>query len=293
MMTAPPTSVPVAVVQSRPGADVGANFEDIRQAAVAAQSDGAQLVVFPEYSHYFTPKLEPSWLQAAEPLDGPFVTRMAHLAAELRVFLVAGVIEAVDGGARFSNTLVALDPSGALVATYRKLHLYDAFGARESDFAAHGPIEPPQTFEVGGIRVAMQTCYDLRFPEVTRRLVDAGAELVLVPSEWVPGPLKVEHWRTLLAARAIENTVYIAAADQATPNGVGTSMVIDPAGVVMATLGDDPGILVAAVDHARIAEVRHQNPALQLRRFTVVPREQQRPVTAVESRDVEGATAVS
>ncbi len=291
MMTAPPTSVPVAVVQSRPGADVRANLEDLRQAAVAAQGDGAQLVVFPEYSQYFTPKLESSWLQAAEPLDGPFVTGIAQLAAELKIFLVAGVIEAVDDGARFSNTLVAFDPSGALVATYRKLHLYDAFGARESDYAAHGVIEPPQTFEVGGIRVAMQTCYDLRFPEVTRRLVDAGAELVLVPSEWVPGPLKVDHWRTLLAARAIENTVYVAAADQASPNGVGTSMVIDPAGVVMATLGEDPGILIAAVDHSRIAEVRHQNPALQLRRFTVVPREQQ-PVTAVESRDAEGATAV-
>ena len=268
-----------------------ANFEDLRQAAVAAQGDGAQLVVFPEYSQYFTPKLEPSWLQAAEPLDGAFATALARLAAELRIFLVAGVLESVDGGARFSNTLVAFDPSGALVATYRKLHLYDAFGARESDFAAHGPIEAPQTFEVGGIRVAMQTCYDLRVPEVTRRLVDAGAELVLVPSEWVPGPLKVDHWRTLLAARAIENTVYVAAADQAAPNGVGASMVIDPAGVVMATLGDDPGILVAAVDHARIAEVRHQNPALQLRRFTVVPRDHQ-PGIAVESRDAEGATAL-
>jgi deaminated glutathione amidase len=292
MMTAPSTSVPVAVVQSRPGADVRANLEDLRQAAVAAQGDGAQLVVFPEYSHYFAPQLDGSWVQAAEPLDGPFATGVAQVAAELRIFLVAGILEAVDGGGRFSNTLVAFDPSGARVATYRKLHLYDAFGARESDFAAHGPIEPPQTFEVGGIRVAMQTCYDLRFPEVTRRLVDAGAELVLVPSEWVPGPLKVDHWRTLLAARAIENTVYIAAADQAVPNGVGMSMVIDPAGVVLATLGDDPGILVAAVDHTKIAEVRHTNPALQLRRFTVVPREQQ-PVLHVESRHAQGATAVS
>ena len=291
MMTAPPTSVPVAVVQSRPGADVRANLDDIRRAATAAQGDGAQLVVFPEYSHYFTPKLDITWVQAAEPLDGPFATDLALLAAELRIFLVAGILEAVDGGGRFSNTLVAFDPSGARVAVYRKLHLYDAFGARESDFASHGPIEEPQTFEVGGIRVAMQTCYDLRFPEVTRRLVDAGAELVLVPSEWVPGPLKVEHWRTLLAARAIENTVYIAAADQAAPNGVGTSMVLDPAGVVLATLGDDPGILVAAVDHLKIAEVRHTNPALQLRRFTVVPRDRQ-PITPVESRDAAGATAI-
>jgi predicted amidohydrolase len=291
MMTAPPSSVPVAVVQSRPTADVRTNLEDLRQAAIAAHSDGAQLVVFPEYSQYFTPQLDATWVQAAEPLDGPFATGIAQLAAELRVFIVAGVLEAVDGGGRFSNTLVAFDPSGARVATYRKLHLYDAFGARESDFAAAGPIEPPQTFEVGGIRVAMQTCYDLRFPEVTRRLVDAGAELVLVPAEWVPGPLKVEHWRTLLAARAIENTVYIAAADQAVPNGVGTSMVIDPAGVVLATLGDDPGILVAAVDQAKIGEVRHTNPALQLRRFTVVANDRQ-PIAPVESRDAQGATAV-
>jgi predicted amidohydrolase len=281
MISAPSTAIPVAVVQSRPGADKAANLEDLRQAAVAAQADGAQLVVFPEYSQYFTPKLDASWVEAAEPLDGPFVSGIAALAAELKVFIVAGVLERVLAGHRFSNTLVAFDPSGTLVATYRKLHLYDAFGARESQFAAAGPIEPPQTFDVGELRVAMQTCYDLRFPEVTRRLVDAGAELILVPSEWVPGPLKVEHWKTLLAARAIENTVYIAAADQATPNGVGASTVIDPAGVVSATLGDDPGILVAAVDPARIAEVRHSNPALQLRRFTVVAREQAAP--AVES----------
>jgi predicted amidohydrolase len=285
MISAPPSSIPVAVavavVQSRPGADKQANLADLRQAAIAAQADGAQLVVFPEYSQYFTPKLDASWVAAAEPLDGPFASGIAAIAAELKVFLVAGVLEQVQDGQRFSNTLVAFDPDGALVATYRKLHLYDAFGARESQFAAAGKIEPAQTFQVGDIRVGMQTCYDLRFPEVTRRLVDAGAELVLVPSEWVPGPLKVEQWKTLLAARAIENTVYIAAADQAAPNGVGASTVIDPAGVVAGTLGDDPGILVAAVEKTRIAEVRHSNPALQLRRFTVVAR--QHDPAAVES----------
>jgi predicted amidohydrolase len=87
------------------------------------------------------------------------------------------------------------------------MHLYDAFGDKEWDWVRSGDIEPPQLFDVAGFGVGLQTCYDLRFPEVTRRLVDAGATLVAVPSEWVRGPLKEQRWRTLVAARALENTL--------------------------------------------------------------------------------------
>jgi len=134
-----------------------------------------------------------------------------------------------------------------------------------------GEIAPPQTFAWGGLSVGMQTCYDLRFPEVTRTLVDAGVELVLVPSEWVRGPLKEHHWRTLLTARAIENTIYVAAADHAPPIGVGNSMIVDPMGVELATIGEVTGVAVAEVSVDRVRAVRAVNPALSLRRFTVAP----------------------
>ncbi len=195
---------------------------------------------------------------------------LGSAAREHDVFVVAGLVERAAGD-RFSNTLVAADPFGEIVAVYRKQHLYDAFGANESEWVAPGGLEDPETFDVDGIRVGMQTCYDIRFPEVTRRLVDAGAELVLVPAEWVRGPLKEHHWRTLLTARAIENTVYLAAADHSPPIGVGSSLIVDPMGVAIAALGETPGIATAPVSAARIAEVRTTNPALALRRYRVEP----------------------
>jgi predicted amidohydrolase len=118
----------------------------------------------------------------------------------------------------------------------------------------------------------LQTCYDVRFPELTRRLVDAGADLILVPAEWVRGPLKEAHWRTLLTARAIENTVYVAAADHAPPVGAGNSMVVDPMGVELVTIGESTDVAVAWVAPERVAEVRRINPALKLRRFDVTVR---------------------
>jgi predicted amidohydrolase len=174
---------------------------------------------------------------------------------------------------RFSNTLVALDPRDGLVATYRKQHLYDAFGERESDWVVPGAIDAPQTFRLGELTVGMQTCYDIRFPEVTRRLVDAGVDLVLVPAEWVRGPLKEQHWRTLLTARALENTVYVAAADHAPPIGVGNSMILDPMGVELVTVGETTDIALAWLSAERVRAVRVVNPALNLRRFRVQERE--------------------
>jgi predicted amidohydrolase len=211
------------------------------------------------------------WLAAAESLDGPFVEGLGDLANETGAIIVAGFIEVGTRADRFRNTVAAVAPDGRVLSVSRKLHLYDAFGATESDWAEPGAIEPPQLFDAAGLRVGVQTCYDLRFPEVTRRLVDAGAELVLVPSEWVAGPGKVHAWRTLLAARAIENTVYVAAADHVGPVGVGHSMIVGPDGEVLAELTDDIAVAVAAVDTGHVAQVRRENPALQLRRFRVEP----------------------
>lgn len=257
----------LAVAQFVPGDDRDRNLAVIEEFATEAASRGATLVVFPEYSSFFEAELGDASVAAAEELDGPFVTGLAAIATSLGIHLVAGMLE--RAGEKASNTLVAVDPAGAVVATYRKLHLYDAFGQRESDRVQAGVIEPPETFGWQGFTVGMQTCYDIRFPEVTRRLVDAGAELVLVPAEWVRGPLKEHHWRVLVTARAIENTVYVAAADHAPPIGAGNSMVVDPMGVELVTIGEESAIAVADVTLERVASVRQTNPALALRRFGV------------------------
>ncbi len=265
-------SVAIAVAQFAPGDDTAKNLAEIRTLAARAAGRGARLVVFPEYSSFFVPELGERSVRAAQPLDGPFASTLSTLADEFGIHLVAGMLETTQDAGRFSNTLVAFDPAGELVAKYRKIHLYDAFGQRESDWVVAGPIEPPETFALGSLTVGLQTCYDIRFPEVTRRIVDAGADLILLPSEWVRGPLKEQHWRTLVTARALENTIYIAAADQAPPIGAGNSMIVDPMGVELVTVGENTDVALAWVSPSRIAEVRAVNPALALRRFTVAPR---------------------
>jgi predicted amidohydrolase len=264
----------VAVAQFAPGSDRAENIATVTELAERAAERGANFVVFPEYSAYFTPTMGDDWLAAAEPLDGPFVQALTSLAQRLRIHVAAGMLESAGEEKRFSNTLVAIAPTGALVATYRKQHLYDAFGQRESDWVIPGSIGAPETFAWEGFTVGLQTCYDIRFPEVSRRLVDAGANLIVVPAEWVRGPLKEYHWRTLLTARAIENTIFLAAADHAPPIGVGNSMVVDPMGVELVTIGERTDVAVAHIEHARLDEVRAVNPALELRRYGVYPREQ-------------------
>jgi predicted amidohydrolase len=274
MSAAVPPSVAIAVAQFAPTADERENLERIERLAGDAANRGALLVVFPEYSCYFSTTMAGAEaVEHAQSLHGPFVRALAELASELGIHLIAGMIERVPGDEqRVANTLVALDDHGELVAHYRKLHLYDAFGARESTWIVPGPLAGPPVFPFAGFTVGLQTCYDARFPEVTRRLVDAGADLIAMPSEWVRGPLKEAHWRTLATARAIENTVYLAAADHAPPVGVGNSLIVDPMGVEVATLGEQDGeVAVAWITPSRVAEVRRVNPALALRRFRVEP----------------------
>ena len=263
--------VQVAVAQFAPGQDKERNLADAGGLVAAAAGRGARLVVLPEYTMFTAPALDARYAEAAEPLDGPFVRGLADLARRHGVHVVAGVNEAVEEPGRLRNTLVALAPSGEIAARYSKVHLYDAFGYKESDLVRPGPIEPPQTFAVEGVVFGMQTCYDVRFPEMTRRLVDAGADALALPAQWVPGPLKEDHWRTLVRARAIENTIYVAAADQCARTGAGNSMIVDPMGVVAASLGEGAGVAVGEVSPERVAEVREKNPALRLRRFGVTP----------------------
>ena len=263
------SGVAIAVAQFAPTTDVAANLATLRSLSTTAVARRARLVVFPEYSSYFAPAIGQDFVDAAQRLDGEFVAGVRALAGELDIHIVTGMVEQIDEAHRFSNTLIAVSPAGDILATYRKLHLYDAFGDKESEWVRPGDIEPPQLFDFAGFRVGLQTCYDLRFPEITRRLVDADATLVLVPSEWVRGPQKEHHWRTLITARAIENTLYVAAADHAPPIGVGNSMIVDPMGVEIATIGEVEDVAVATISLARVDAVRAINPALKLRRFAV------------------------
>ena len=271
MSASDPRTTAIAVGQFAPAADEAANLAAIGQLVATASDRGAALVVFPEYSSYFVDPFDDSLAAHAEDLDGPFVTALTGLAATHGVVIVAGLLERADGR-RVRNTVVAVDATG-LVASYRKLHLYDAFGQRESDWVEPGDLSAPQTFEINGLRFGLMTCYDLRFPEVGRTLADAGADVFLVPAEWVRGPLKEHHWRTLIVARAIENTVFVAAADHPPPLGVGNSMIVDPQGVEIAAIGTATDVVVAHLDRATVERVRRVNPALQLRRMRVVPRD--------------------
>lgn len=268
-MSAAPTT-PIAVGQFAPTGDESANLEIIAELVAEASARGAKLLVLPEYASYFVDPFDESLAAHAQAVDGPFVARLVALAGTHALHIVAGLLERAEGG-RVRNTVVAVDGTG-LLATYRKLHLYDAFGQRESDWVEPGAIAAPETFVLDGLTFGLMTCYDLRFPEVGRVLADAGADVILVPAEWVRGPLKEHHWRTLLHARAIENTLFVAAADHPPPLGVGLSTIVDPHGIELATIGTGTGVAVAHLDREAVARVRRVNPALKLRRFEVVPK---------------------
>lgn len=257
----------VAVGQFAPGTDVAGNLESVRALAEDAAGTGARVLALPEYSMFTAHKLDRTIIESAQPLDGAFVTGLLAIAQATGLVVVAGVNELLPNDSRISNTLVAAAPDATIAAVYRKLHLYDAFGFTESDVVRPGEIEDPQTFTVDGVTFGLQTCYDLRFPEVTRHLLDANADVVVLPAQWVPGPLKEDHWTTLVRARAIENTVYVAAAGQTAPNGAANSVVVDPMGVVIAAAGEAVGTVSATVSLERIEQVRTRNPSLALRRF--------------------------
>jgi deaminated glutathione amidase len=223
--------------------------------------DDADLVVLPEaFAREFG---EPgSDLRPyAEPIDGPFVTEVERVAKLRDTTVVAGMFE--ETVAAPYNTVVV---RGRAQLDYRKIHLYDSFGYRESDVLAAGPIEPA-TFDLDGTTVGLMTCYDLRFPELARRLVDAGAEVIVVPAAWVAGPRKVDHWTTLLRARAIENTVFVVGVGQPAQRYSGHSMVVGPMGDVLVEGGDDNEILTVELDPAAVAEARRTNPSLANRRM--------------------------
>jgi deaminated glutathione amidase len=248
----------VGLVQHASGLDPAANRELLDELT----PDGVDLAVFPEAFARDFGKPGSDVSADAEPLDGPFVAEVARVAARRGTTLLAGMFETSADAGRPYNTLVM---RGAASADYRKVHLYDSFGYRESDRLTAGRIGEA-TVALGPFTLGLMTCYDLRFPEQGRALVDAGADVLVVPAAWVAGERKVDHWRTLVRARAIENTTYVVAVGQPGPRYTGHSLVVDPLGDVVVEAEDDPCVLTATLDTAVLAEARRTNPSLANRR---------------------------
>jgi predicted amidohydrolase len=263
----------VALAQIRiQGGDVEGNVERAERAVAAAAADGADIVALPEIFNvgYFAFDL---YQRYAEPLEGETLTRIADAAAEHDVGVLAGSIvedlnatetayTPADEG--LANTSVLFDRSGERCLVYRKQHLF-GYESAESELLVPGERVQVASFE--GHTVAVTTCYDLRFPELYREFA-ADVTLTLVPSAW-PYP-RVEHWRTLSRARAIENQFYVA-----TINGsgafedaelLGRSTVYDPWGTPVASSDDDPALVTADADPESVTDVRTEFPALRDRR---------------------------
>ncbi len=248
------------------------NSGRVREALREAADQGADLAVFPEATQI---RFGSDLRAAAEPLDGPFCSGLASAAKDTGLALVAGVFEPAPDG-RVYNTAVAYDAAGELVASYRKLHLFDAFGHRESDQVAPGSA--PVLVTLAGVRTGLEICYDVRFGELSRALAVAGASLLVLPAAWAAGLFKEDHWVTLVRARAIENTVWVAAVGQVpdpgepatrAATGVGRSMLVDPLGVVRIDLGPGRGVAVGEVDTDLVGTVRAAVPSLANRREDV------------------------
>ena len=256
----------VSVGQFSPSGDVAENLDVMRSLAAKARADGAELIIFPEESMFSIGSVSGSLAEAVQAQWSTFVQQLSLLAAGLEIAVVAGGYEASDEERPF-NTLVIIDATGRIVETYRKLHLYDAFSYSESTRIKPGD-GGVKVARIGDLSVGVMTCYDIRFPELARALADQGADLLAVPAAWFKGDHKIEHWETLLAARAIENTVWVAAAGTSSRHTVGHSAVLDPMGITQVALEDEPeGVVTVEVTRRRIDEVREFLPVLENRRF--------------------------
>lgn len=230
-----------------------------------ASERGAQLLVLPEMFMGLATSEQPL-LELAHRHAETFLAGLGELAAEAQIHITAGCWEPIPSSRRVYNTVYTLGPDGSTLAAYRKIHLFDALGKRESDTMRAGSELPP-VVSIRGVQVGFAICYDLRFPELFRSLALRGADLIVVPSAWYRGPTKKLHWRTLLRARAIENTVYVAGCGLAGELFCGVSAIYDPFGVSVREAGEAPCVLVGCVNTARLEQVRGRLPSLHNRRF--------------------------
>lgn len=264
----------VAVCQVNSRHDRATNLTTAWELLARAADAGADVAVLPEYVDYLGPSAtEPK----PEPVEGEFATACAGVASRLGMWVVAGSFHETgpDDGHTYNTSLV-FDRDGCVAATYRKIHLFDVDIPGRVSYQESRTVAPGQhlvTVDVDGVRFGMSICYDLRFPELYRRLAVAGAEVLLVPAAFTAHTGR-DHWEVLLRARAIENQCYVVAAGQFGDHEpgrscFGRSMVIDPWGTVVAQVPDGVGVAVADIDTERVRTVREEVPSLANRRLEV------------------------
>jgi predicted amidohydrolase len=262
----------VAVCQLNSRDDRKANLTTARDLLDRAAAGGADLAVLPEYVDYLGPA---AGLPEPEPVDGEFAAFFAGAARELGMWVHAGSFHEAGPPGRTFNTSLVFDRTGTLAAVYRKIHLYDVeIPDRVSYQESRGVAPGAETVvvDVDGVPLGLSICYDLRFPELYRRLaVDGGARLLVVPAAFMMHTGR-DHWEVLLRARAIENQCYVLAAAQIGDHEpgltcYGRSMVIDPWGTVVAQAPDAAGVTVADLDLARLDRIRLELPSLANRRL--------------------------
>jgi len=236
----------------------------------------AQLICFPEFQMAYSPAQQTAKdlvASAENATNGNFISTLRREAKRDKLNLVATIYENLpknqkEQGYRVSDTAVVISNSGEIISIYRKLHLYDALGFKESDKLVSGSkIEKP--VKTGAGKIGLMICYDIRFPEMSRILALAGADVLAVPSAWVQGIMKEEHWQIMLKARAIENGCYVVAPDQVGNIYSGRSMAIDPFGITLLDMGGKEGIEFIEIDPDRLKSIRRSLPLLNNRRSDV------------------------
>ena len=257
----------VALVQLRASVHKDENLKVAIGYIKEAKSKEADLVTFPEFLMAYSPTNQSveELSEMAESIDGEFASSLKHAAKTNAISVVATIYEKSKLPNRVYDTALLIDSNGNLSAVYRKLHLYDALGFKESDklIAGNELIEPVKT--IAG-NIGMMICYDIRFPEMSRILALMGADTLVLPSAWVEGDMKVEHWQTMLKARAIENGCYVVAPDQVGNIYIGHSMVVDPFGKIILDMGERESLEVAELDANLVKSVRDKLPLLNNRR---------------------------
>lgn len=238
----------------------------VNEWAHRAKMAGVDILAFPECLMTPFEKTAEDYVASAQSVDGAFTRSVRQIARSEGIWIVFTMNERHPEGALPYNTALIVDSEGRVRGSYRKTHLYDAHGMRESDRMSSGdryfePIDTPFG------RIGLGICYDLRFPEVARAAACAGCELFILPAAWVDGPSKELHWRTLVTARAIENEMFVAALSRVDEDRIGCSMVVSPTGEVLARASaHDEELVVADIDRAEVAAARDAMPVFEHRR---------------------------
>ncbi|MBQ0001504.1 MAG: carbon-nitrogen hydrolase family protein [Clostridiales bacterium] len=254
------------VAQMEGTSDPGKNVEKARKVVRWAKEEKkADMVLFPEtFLNYVTSEITmEERVKLAQSLDGPFVKKMQEIALQYQTWIVFGMRE--YAGEKNYNTIVVLDDQGKMVTHYHKTHLYDAFSTKESDeFLAGDELFTPIETPFG--RIGLFVCYEARFPEIARKLALEGAQILLMPTAWVQGKRKREQLEILASARALENTVYLLAANLCAGQCTGGSMIIDPFGEILEQAEEEEKCLFAEIDTEDIDRIRNTLPSLRNRR---------------------------